>query len=238
MKIKAEKVMLLMFGQDRTVRFERGLKLKEDIIIKGELGRAYIRRNNGKNSLMLFLQSCVEPAKGNTVKIEDLYGEYIKFCEEYNFEILPSSKFVDIIDDYLEVDAINGVVKDIRITDKRVKVEKEADIYIYERQGLFRKKRIPVFIVVEGIPKTITFDELRSYAKGDNNELISLDDFTLGQMLSESMFIGATIGTQKLFSDMKFMIIVTLAMALIAVVLCSYNLYYVQQILQILQKLL
>ncbi len=236
MKINAEKVMLLVFGRDRTVRFEKGLKLKDDIILNGD--RAYLRRNSGRNSLMLFLQSCVVPAKGESVKIEDLYKAYVDFCEEYGFDILNTQKFVDIIDDYLEVDAMNGVVKDIEIADKRVKVEKDADIYIYERQSIFRKRKIPVFVVVEGVPKTITFDELKSYAIGTNGEVISLDDFTLGQMLSESMFIGATIGTQKLFSDMKFMIIVTLAMALIAVILCSYNLYYVQQILNILQKIL
>jgi len=238
MKVKAEKVTLLVFGKDRRFRFERGIKIKDDIIMRGELGKAYLRRNNGKSSLMLFLQSKIEPAKGESVKIEDLYKAYVDFCEEYGFDILNTQKFVDVIDDYLEVDAINGVVKDIKIIDKRIHVDKDADIYLYEKVGLFRKKVVPVYLVVEGIPKTITFDELRSYALGTNGEIVSLDDFTLGQMLSESMFIGATIGTQKLFTDMKYMILISLILLIVSMMLSTYTLINTKQILDILHKLL
>ncbi len=236
MKVKGERVLLAVFGKDRTFRFVKGIKLKDDIIMLD--GKAYGRFNNSKNSLIAFINARLEPAQGESVPIDQLYTEYKRFCEEYGYDIVNSDKFVKIIDEYLDVDAVQGIVRNVRIANRTIKVDKDTDIYIYEKSGLFRKKKIPVYVVVEGIPKTLTFDELKGYAMGANGELVTLDDFTLGQMLSESMFIGATIGTQKLFGDIKWLTIVSIAFSLIGMVLTCYCLFYISQIWDILKKLL
>ena len=235
MKVRGERVDLLVLG-DRTIRFERGIKLKNNIIIT-EDGRGYYRGSTFRNSVLLFLQARVKGKEGNEIKIEDLYQAYVQFCQEYELEITPFNKFIDIIGNYVEIDGEKGVIRDIEVVDKAIEV-KENDIYLYEKQGLFTRKKKPVYIVVEGIPKTITFDELKGYAVNSNNHLITLDDFTLGQMLSESMFLGATMGSQKMFTDLKWFSMFNTALVFILLILVGYLLLMNNQILEILKRLL
>lgn len=218
MKVKPKKVMLLHFGADRTAKLVKAVKFKNDIILYDRY--AYLRGYSATDAFRMYVKSRLKREGGNSLDMEDVYRDYFDFCNEYSLPILPVEKFIEKLEKLAEVR--DGRVEGVAFDDKRVRVSSDSDIYLYET-GRLRKKRIPVYVTMEGVPTTITFDTLKAYALNGDGELVTFDDETLASVISESTTMGATLGTQKLFWDVKVLVIIAIILSFIALYMSFQN---------------
>ncbi len=230
---KAKRVYLLKIYKNRQIRLEKGYRLGKLLVSDNS---TYLTENtqNNKDSFYMFIQSQLQPARGE-IQLDELYSAYDRFCEKYELSKLPKSKFFELIASYVEVDFVNGVAKGIKVQDKGIRIENESNIYLYET-GLLKRK-IPVYLVVEGVPKAITFDELRSYAIGADNTLISLDDELLNTIVGEAMLEGAIMGPMT-FRDVKLLAIISIVFSLITLIMMFYVITNLQHINAVLSRII
>jgi len=91
--------------------------------------------------------------------------------------------------------------------------------------------------VTEGVAKTVTLDDLYSYAVTDDGELVVFDDEMLNSIVGESIFLGATMGTQKLFRDLKLLIFLVAALVALVLLLTAAELQTLSEVHKMLKSL-
>ena len=245
MKVKGEEVRVLTIG-DGYIREKKGIKLKECAIITQD-GKGYLRTPKMGTSLELFIHAHLERGNGD-ISLNDLYQRYFEFCQAYDLEILNFNKFVKGLSRYIPIKEVveedeegKGVVKliakGVGLTNKTIQIESGADRYFYVKSGLFRKRQIPVYIVVEGIPKTLSFSEVKGVAIDGGGALRVIDDVGMGQLLTETMLMGATIGTQKIFKDIKFMLLIAVIFSMLAMIFAIYDMIHLNNLIRTVHSL-
>jgi len=228
-KAKPEKVKVLRFGRDRSVKLQKAVKLKNDVLLYDKY--AYLRRYGANDGFSIYIRNRLRRDGDNKLKVDEVYEDYFKFCNEYDLPILPVEKFIDKLSMYVTVN--DGHVEGIAFDDKRININ-ASDVYLFENG--FRKT--PVYVVIEGVPKTITFDELKAYALNGDDEIVTFDDETLASVVSESVTMGATLGTQKLFWDIKVLILVCLVLCIISLYFSFQNQLMLDKVVKMLSKML
>lgn len=231
-KVKPQKVMLLHFGADRTVKVAKAVKFKNDIILYDRY--AYLRGYNATDAFRMYVRSRLKRDGNGNVDVEDVYRDYFDFCNEYGLPILPVEKFVEKLEDLTTIR--NGKVEGVTFDEKRIKINSDSDIYLYET-GKLRKKKVPVYVTMEGVPTTITFDTLKAYALNGDHELVTFDDETLASVISESTTMGATLGTQKLFWDIKILVIMAIILSFISLYLGFQNHLMLDKVVKMLGRI-
>ena len=244
-KVKGEEVKLLVIG-DGFVKEKKGIKLKESVIIT-EDGKGYLRTPKMGTSLELFLHAYLERGNGD-VSLNELYQRYFEFCQAYDLEILNFDKFVKGLSKFVEIEEVvekdekgNSVVKlvakGVALTNKTIQIENGVDRYLYVKSGLLRRKTIPVYIVVEGVPKTLSFSEVKGVAIDASGSLRVIDDTSMGQLVTELLLMGATIGTQKIFKDIKFLVLIAVVFSMLAMIFGIYDMVYMNNLVKAVHSL-
>ena len=231
MKARPEKVYVLRFSQDRTVMLLKAVKLNSRILLCDRW--AYLRYS-ANDGLRMYLLNRLRREEGSEIPLEDLYRDYFDFCNEQGLPIMPVDVFVRKLEKG-GVEIKNDRAVDVAFTDRTVKVANDSDVYLF-RKG--RRKMIPVYLVIEGVPATVTFDTLRGYALNSDNELVSFDDETLASVISEATTMGATLGTQKLMWDVKLLILIAIVLGLISLYLGFQNSLMLDKVVKMLQRVI
>ncbi|ADB58717.1 hypothetical protein [Archaeoglobus profundus] len=244
-KVKGEEVRLLVIG-DGYIKEKKGIKLKESVIIT-EDGKGYLRTPKMGTSLELFLHAHLERGDED-ISLNDLYQRYFEFCQAYDLEILNFDKFVRGLSRYVPIEevvekdeegksVVKLVAKGVSLTNKTIMIENGADRYFYIKKGLFKRKQIPVYVVVEGVPKTLSFSEVRGIAIDGGGSLRVIDDVGMGQLLTETLLMGATIGTQKIFKDIKFLVLIAVVFSMLAMIFGIYDMIYMNNLVKAVHSL-
>ena len=245
MKVQGEEVQLLVIGNGQ-IYTKKGIKLKENVIIS-EDGKGYLRMAKMSTSLDLFLHAHLEMGNGE-VSLEDVYKNYFEFCNAYGLEILPFDKFVKALGRYVKVKEVlieedDGkklklVAEGVSLTNKVIQIDGNgSDVYFFVKQGLFRKRTVPTYVVFEGVPKTVSFNEVKGVGLDGFGTLRVIDDASMGQLLTETMLMGATIGTQKFFKNLQYMVVACVVIGVIAIIIGIYNMVYVGKVAQTVQNI-
>ncbi len=245
MKIKGEKVELLVIGNGQ-IYTKKGIKLKDNVII-AEDGRGYLRTARMNNSLEIFLQANLERGNGN-IPVEQIYQRYFDFCNAYGMDILPFDKFVKALSKYIEINEVlmeeknekgesvqrpKLIAKGVALVNKTITIDGNGnDVYFLTKKGLLGKKKIPVYVIIEGVPKTVSFNEVKGVGVDGFGTLRVVDDVTMGQLLTETMLMGATIGTQKFFRMLQILMLVCVVISILASVFGLINFVYISKITQ------
>ncbi len=228
-RAKPEKAYVLRFSQDRTINLLKAVKLNSRILLCDRW--AYLRYS-ANDGLRLFLLNRLKREEGSEISLEDLYRDYFDFCNEHGLPIMPVDTFVrKLADENVEIKGDRAV--GVAIVDRTVRAE-SSDVYLF-RKG---RKRIPVYVVVEGVPATITFDALKGYALNSDGELVTFDDETLASVISEATTMGATLGTKKLFWDIKVLVVIAIVLSFISLYLGFQNSLMLDKIAKMLGKVL
>ena len=244
-KVKGEEVKVLVIG-DGKIEEKKGIKLKESVIITPD-GKSYLRTPKLGTSLDLFLHARLERGNGD-IPVNDLYRHYFDFCNAYDLEILNFERFVKGLRNFVQIEEVvekdeNGdstiklIAKGVALTQKEIIIENGSDLYFYIKKGLLRKKKVPVYVVAEGIPKTLTFSEIKGVAMDYFGGLRVIEDGTMAQLLMETLLAGSTIGTQKIFRDIKIMVLIALVFSMLAMVFGVYNFVQLTNLVKTVQSL-
>lgn len=230
MKARPEKVYVLRFSQDRTVRLLKAVKLNSRIVLCDRW--AYLRYS-ANDGLRMYLLNRLRREEGGEIQLEDLYRDYFDFCNEQGLPIMPVDVFVKKLEKG-GVEIKNDRAVDVTLVDRTVKVANDSDVYLFKG----RRKMIPVYLVIEGVPATVTFDTLRGYALNSDNELVTFDDETLASVISEATTMGATLGTQKLMWDVKVLVIIAIVLSIISLYLGFQNSLMLDKVVKMLQRVI
>ena len=229
MKAKPEKVYVLRFSQDRTINLLKAVKLNSRIVLCNRW--AYLRYS-ANDGLRMYLLNRLKREEGSEIPLEDVYRDYFDFCNEHGLPIMPVDTFVRKFGEFVEIREDRAV--GVTFVDRTVRVVHDSDVYLFKKG----RRKIPVYVVIEGVPTTVTFDTLRGYALNSDGELVTFDDETLANVISEATTMGATLGTQKLMWDVKLLIVIAIVLSIISLYMAFQNSMMLDKVVKMLGKML
>jgi len=230
-KFKPQKVLLLRFSSDRTIEIVKALKYKNNVLIYNGK-RAYLRGYNANDGFKIYVNNRLKEENGNEILLEDIYKDYFDFCNEYRLPIMPIDQFLDKLSKIVEIKG--DKVVDVAFDNKIVNVNHDSDVYIFKKG----RKKIPVYVTIDGVPSTVTFDTLKGGVVNSNGEIVAFDDETLASVISEATTMGATFGTQKLFWDLKLLVIMAIIVSAIALYVGFQNSMMLNKVVKMLETVL
>lgn len=194
----------ILLCSDRTIKLKDVEVNGEYIMIKDNVtGRpkSLFLRKLKRSPVKMFMDCLREDDTAEPVSLEDLLEEFRNYCIKRGLE--PSDeRFADELEKrvgdsrimYINDNKLYNAVFEEPRDDRFLK--KNSDVWFLEK-GRIRKRRIPVFFVIEGTNCTQSFDTLMTVAENGRGEIVTIDDSYMAEIIGTALNIGASVSTYE-----------------------------------------
>lgn len=125
----------------------------------------------------------------NDMNSNDVFLKMEK-CQNNNKDLTYKELLIEFLDDFLEYDHIDFVIKDLKIKDRILKYKKEHNLPIPKRKGTYFWKAAPIFWKYKDYSNIISKEELIEFIKKDEIVFMfnqRLYDFDINQIIDNDL---------------------------------------------------